>query len=402
MPNLLVPTDQALAVVRRVVESVGSALGRSVGVVDREGSLLACSDGAPAMRGVAQLASRLRRAGGFASRRPVWLPLDPTLAAPATLWAPIRCDGRLLGFLWLAHPEAAPSRQEIERTELAVREIANAVRRARADGDVLMRELLAPDACARQVAARRLVEEHGHLADLGVVALVAADSDGGDLRRPSLAAATHKHPFQLVTEDHIAVIIPGSSANLDAVANGLAARTDAVVGIGQWYPQVRFAYDSYREALGAARAAARLTDLGRVVRWTALGVYRTFAHLPESVLAHSSVHPGLEQLFTEPAHQPLLTTLETYLDVAGNVPLAAQRLYLHRASLYYRLRRVEELLQADLRDGTQRLCLHMAFKLGRFTGRYPARRQSPSGTTPQDRHRKKRLETRTGYILADS
>lgn len=242
-----------------------------------------------------------------------------------------------------------------------------APRLAQVDRDALMQELLGPDAAARQGAARRLLKAHNDLPQAGVVALVAAHA--GRLHPPNLEG----YPLRLLTRDHFAIILPGPPPNLDVLANRLAAQSGAIVGIGQCYPHIRFAYETYREALGAARAGARLADLGRVVPWSALGVYRTFAHLPDSMLTRSSVHPRLEKLFTEPAHQPLLVTLETYLDLAGNVPLAAERLHLHRASLYYRLRRVEELLQADLRDGIQRLCLHMAFKLGRFTGRYPCR-----------------------------
>ncbi|WP_162907686.1 PucR family transcriptional regulator [Allorhizocola rhizosphaerae] len=373
MPKLPVPlSDPSRSAVQQIVRSVGTALGCLAGVVDREFNPLVEADGVSSLRGATQWALRLRQVGGFASLRPFWLPADPAIAAPATVWAPIRCDRRLLGFLWLVHPEALLSREEMERAELAAREIADALRHAPADGDVLLEELAGGDARARQRAALRVLEEHPHLANVGVAALaIVAREDGGDLRSQSLGEVARGYPFRLIAEDHIAVLVPGSPSDLDAVANRMAAQVNGMVGIGQWYPHLRFAHKTYQEALGAVRVAARLTELGPVVRWTALGVYRAFAHLPEGTLAYSSVHPGLERLFAEPAHQQLLATLETYLDLAGNVPLAAQRLHLHRASLYYRLHRVEQLLQADLRDGHQRLCLHMAFKLGRFTGRYP-------------------------------
>ncbi|PWR17265.1 hypothetical protein DKT69_01110 [Micromonospora sicca] len=43
---------------------------------------------------------------------------------------------------------------------------------------------------------------------------------------------------------------------------------------------------------------------------------------------------------------------------------------MHRTTLYYRLQRVESLADRDLKDGNERLCLHLALKLGRLTGRY--------------------------------
>jgi DNA-binding PucR family transcriptional regulator len=63
--------------------------------------------------------------------------------------------------------------------------------------------------------------------------------------------------------------------------------------------------------------------------------------------------------------------------LAGNAHATAARLNLHRTSLYYRLQRIETLARTDLRNGTERLCLHLALKLARLSGRY-----RPAGTFP--------------------
>ena len=66
----------------------------------------------------------------------------------------------------------------------------------------------------------------------------------------------------------------------------------------------------------------------------------------------------------------MVETLETYLDVAGNAQLTAERLNLHRTSLYYRLQRVEQLADTDLKNGLERLALHLTIKIARMTGEY--------------------------------
>jgi hypothetical protein len=81
------------------------------------------------------------------------------------------------------------------------------------------------------------------------------------------------------------------------------------------------------------------------------------------------VHPGLEALLELPGAAPLLRTLETYLELAGSAQATAEALHLHRTSLYYRLRRVELLAGTDLKDGTERLALHLALKVARASGR---------------------------------
>ena len=82
------------------------------------------------------------------------------------------------------------------------------------------------------------------------------------------------------------------------------------------------------------------------------------------------MHPGLARLLATPGSQVLLTTLERYLDQAGNAHATAARLRLHRTTLYYRLQRIEELAGTDLKDGDERLCLHLGLKLARLTGQH--------------------------------
>ncbi|GAA4686400.1 PucR C-terminal helix-turn-helix domain-containing protein [Promicromonospora umidemergens] len=81
------------------------------------------------------------------------------------------------------------------------------------------------------------------------------------------------------------------------------------------------------------------------------------------------VHPGLEALLDLPEAAPLLRTLETYLELAGSAQATAEALHLHRTSLYYRLQRVELLAGTDLKNGTERLALHLALKVARAAGR---------------------------------
>ena len=57
--------------------------------------------------------------------------------------------------------------------------------------------------------------------------------------------------------------------------------------------------------------------------------------------------------------------METYLDLAGDVQAVANRLNLHRSSLYYRLDRITRIACVDLADGLVRLELHLALKARR-------------------------------------
>jgi purine catabolism regulator len=55
----------------------------------------------------------------------------------------------------------------------------------------------------------------------------------------------------------------------------------------------------------------------------------------------------------------LVKTLKVYFDTGGNTSEAADRLFLHRNSMLYRLARVEKLTGLDLKDPWARLALQL-------------------------------------------
>ena len=156
---------------------------------------------------------------------------------------------------------------------------------------------------------------------------------------------------------------------LEQTARGLDAVERIVVGVGTPGSRLDRARESYEDARQAASVAVHLPAAGPIAVWSRLGIYRALVHLSSDQLHAASVHPGLEVLLDDPDATPLVDTLETYLDLAGNAQATSERLNLHRTSLYYRLQKIEEYASTDLRDGNERLAMHLGLKLARLTGR---------------------------------
>jgi DNA-binding PucR family transcriptional regulator len=64
----------------------------------------------------------------------------------------------------------------------------------------------------------------------------------------------------------------------------------------------------------------------------------------------------------------LARALEATLDAAGDVAAAARELHVHRATLYRRLARAEELTGLRLTSGDDRLRAHLALRMWRLAG----------------------------------
>ncbi len=77
---------------------------------------------------------------------------------------------------------------------------------------------------------------------------------------------------------------------------------------------------------------------------------------------------GAARLLADRAASTLLPTLGTFLDCAGDVRRTAAELRVHRTTLYHRLSRVEQISGLSLRDGRDRLLMHLTLRLHHMYG----------------------------------
>ena len=99
-------------------------------------------------------------------------------------------------------------------------------------------------------------------------------------------------------------------------------------------------------------------------KWDALGSWHLIATAPPG-LAVADIHPGAEVLARQ-ARPDLMITARTVLDHGGDIARAAERLHIHRTTLYYRIERIEALTGVNLKTSPQRDDLHMALRLAAF------------------------------------
>jgi sugar diacid utilization regulator len=88
------------------------------------------------------------------------------------------------------------------------------------------------------------------------------------------------------------------------------------------------------------------------------------SHIPAGqarYLISPDVH-RLEEAGAQYAFSPL-ETLKTYLECNCNLIRTAERLYLHKNTLLYRLNHIKNIIRCDLNDADERLLLMLSFKL---------------------------------------
>ncbi|MEV0595312.1 PucR family transcriptional regulator [Nonomuraea cavernae] len=413
-----------IAELQRIADRLGAALDRPVAIDDtqlrqyvytyhpsgndpaREQAILRRHAGPDILRWITVHRAPERK-GAFL------LPANPTIGMTCPRWAAVaRVGGKAVAYIWVQvdDPELAESRRR--RIEAAAASVAEVFQRQRhidelrslSERESLIR-LLSDDTEARVRAVERIADadlfRHEWPAAVAVFLPVSGTGAGlGEAERASLSAALEsvrmtlpaRQTLSLVRQNHGLLVMarPDDGATprhtldqrlaetaREKIELALSATGPFTVwaGVGNACPRLTELVASYREALRGAQVAASLGSMARTVHHTGLGVYSRIAQLVNDQPEEVVLHPGIRLLIDrESVGAPLAETLEIFLDNAGDVARSAQRLHLHRASLYGRLRRIEELTGLDLGNGHDRLVAHLELKLARLL-----RLRQPSG-----------------------
>ncbi len=99
-----------------------------------------------------------------------------------------------------------------------------------------------------------------------------------------------------------------------------------------------------------------------------IGVYRFFYEFGNDIELKDFVMEILGELiqYDEENNSDYVNTLQVYLEEGKNIGETAQKLYVHRNTIKYRITKVEEILNIDLEDTNTVFNLQFAFKIRKY------------------------------------
>jgi len=161
------------------------------------------------------------------------------------------------------------------------------------------------------------------------------------------------------------------AASLLFRARSLLSLGDVMVGAGRVLTGTGGIFRSYREARWAALVGHGQSGPNRVVDFSDLGVYAWLEPIDhdQSGQAVTEIHRIIDHDLKHGTR--LLDTLQTYLD-ARRFKEAADRLFVHRNTLRYRLDSIRKLTGLDVQDAESRLVLEVQLRLAKVRGLIPA------------------------------
>lgn len=339
-----------------------------------------------------------RKYGIVAATEPLRIPCDRRLGILGRLCIPVRNHGLLMGFLWLIDDDEGLDSQAVAVACESARHAGQLMYEellAERLGSSMLSHLLSPSEELRQIATEQVTAEGllspGWEVVVAVVKVSGAHRvDAKVLINDGLRDVTRQHSrgdlLGLAHADHGVLLVPGRHrgdhvsrcADLGCEARdalqrrlrSLDATAEIAVGVGDQQTDLADAHTSYRQARMAADVASAIARMSGVGIWRHLGVYRALAQLPTRQAMEAALDPRVDLLLRE-TDSAVLETVESYVDHGGDAQATAAELHLHRSTLYYRLQKAERSCALNLRDGDDRLAVHVGFKLARLVGRYP-------------------------------
>ncbi len=139
----------------------------------------------------------------------------------------------------------------------------------------------------------------------------------------------------------------------------------AYAGIGRPAAELLEWKDSYREAAQSLTMAARLNERAPLF-FGDLSVYRLLFQLEGNPELEAFCREVLGPLMDYVGSGDLLETLEAFCDRLGNLSQTAEKLFIHRNSLLYRMERIQQLSGIDMNNPDTRLAVHLALKIRRM------------------------------------
>lgn len=130
---------------------------------------------------------------------------------------------------------------------------------------------------------------------------------------------------------------------------------EVTIGLSLGFSDPRQMSLFYGQAMAAARLGPRLHREESVHRYGQVVEYDILSRLGDAPKREAICHPAVRLLYDHDRERAtnFLATLKAYIQCLGDTARAADRLFLHRNSLYYRLNQIVQLTGLDLDDGVQ-------------------------------------------------
>lgn len=142
------------------------------------------------------------------------------------------------------------------------------------------------------------------------------------------------------------------------------------MGVGNAFGGSNAIKESVSEARKAYKVLRACQTQGGLRYYDEIGIYRVFFDLKSEEVLENLLRETLGVLleYDRENESEMVHTLEVFLEEDCNIASTTEKLFVHRNTVKYRIKRIEEILGRDLKDVTVQFNLRLAYKIRRYLG----------------------------------
>lgn len=179
----------------------------------------------------------------------------------------------------------------------------------------------------------------------------------------ALRARGVQSAWRVEVDTHVGVLVLSDRVGIDRLCALLTDLTSGPVGLSEPYTNLEQTPAALRQARLAYAASASGDEL---VRYEQVPIAVLIASAPDAAKTVAQTILGAVLALPDPECELLLGTLRVWFAEDGATSAAAGRLHVHRNTVRYRLRRLEELTGRSLTRPTGLAELHLALEAARI------------------------------------
>jgi purine catabolism regulator len=145
-----------------------------------------------------------------------------------------------------------------------------------------------------------------------------------------------------------------------------------LIGIGQQYRSISSLYKSFSEANEMIRLMQQMNEKNEVSHFEDYSVYHLLDSNINSLELENFFQKCLGKIYEHDKFHATsyLSTLENYFYNNQNVSETSKAMFLHRNTLIYRIEKIKEILNTDLKSSEELLRIQIALKIYRILNKY--------------------------------
>lgn len=140
------------------------------------------------------------------------------------------------------------------------------------------------------------------------------------------------------------------------------------ISIGNQFKELKDLKRSVYNAQNALKILKIYKEKNKIINYEDIGIYKLLFEMDKHEKMKDIYYETLGNLIDYDIKNSnnLLNTLEVYIEQSGNLIKTAELLFVHKNTLIYRIRRIEEILNCDLKNVNHLLNFSVALKIGKF------------------------------------